>query len=181
VGDFLEMQGLEGLRDRVRMRITELQGVIDKLPLYDLVADSPSIEPVTAGGATWRRPSATPAQVINVYGTVGTLNTGQVLGSIHSHVSAVTGSPTADAFREAIEELARLIAHDEALSDESRKEALEGIDLVAEEASRPPDKRRLGAVRAVLSALPGAIAISGGAIEAWDRYGPAIRTYLGLP
>ena len=51
MGDFLEMQGLEGLRDRVRMRITELQGVIDKLPLYDLVADSPSIEPVTAGGA----------------------------------------------------------------------------------------------------------------------------------
>ena len=125
-------------------------------------------------------PPAAPSQVINVYGTVGTLNTGQVLGNIQSHVSAVTGSPSADAFREAVEELAKLIAQDGAFSDASRREILESIDLVAEEASRPPEKRRLGAVRAVLSALPGAIAISGGAIEAWDRYGPAIRAYLGL-
>ena len=175
-----EMQELTRLQERVRVRIARLRAIVKKLPLYDVVPDGPLIEPVTIGGATWGRPPAIPAQVINVYGTVGTLNTGHVLGSIQSHVSAVTGSQSADAFREAIEELAKLIAQDKALSDESRKEVLEGIDLVAEEASRAPEKRRLGAVRAVFTALPGAIAISGGAIEAWDRYGPAIRAYLGL-
>ncbi len=174
------MQELIRIRASVRRRISELQAVVDKLGLYDLVSDGPPKPPVTIGAATWGSLPARPAQVINVYGTVGTLNTGQVLGSIQSHMSTVTGSPSADAFREAVEELAKLIAQDGAFSDASRKETLESIDLVAEEASRPPEKRRLGAVRAVLAALPGGIAISGGAIEAWDRYGPAIRAYLGL-
>ena len=178
MGDFLEMQELAGLRERVGRRINELQAVIDKLPLYDLVPDGPPDAPVTIGGATWGRPLATPAPVINVYGTVGTLNTGEVLGSIHSHVSAVTGSPSADAFRNAIEHLAKLIARDDELDDDRRKEALDSIDLIAEEAGRPAEKRRLGAVRAVLAALPGMLALSGHALEAWDKYGPSIQTHL---
>jgi hypothetical protein len=175
-----EQKQLVELSRRFGYRIRALRTIVKKLSLYDRVPDGPPDAPVTIGAATWGRPPAAPSQVINVYGTVGTLNTGQVLGNIQSHVSSVTGSPSADAFREAVEELAKLIAQDGAFSDESRREILESIDLVAEEASRPPEKRRLGAVRAVLSALPGAIAISGGAIEAWDRYGPAIRAYLGL-
>ncbi len=175
-----EQKQLVELAQSFGYRIRALRTIVKKLPLYDRVPDGPPEPPVTIGAATWGRPPAAPAQVINVYGAVGTVNTGQVLGNIQSHVSAVTGSPSADAFREAVEELAKLIAQDGALSDASRKEILESIDLVAEEAGRPPEKRRLGAVRAVLSTLPGAIAISGGAIEAWDRYGPAIRAYLGL-
>jgi hypothetical protein len=170
---FDEPHKLLQLRESVREKIGRLQTVMDALELYELASDGPAA-PVTPPGSGTR-----PRQHVEVhnYGTLGTLNTGEVLGSIHSHASTVTGL-SADAFREAVDALATAIAKDQALSDDRRKEALESIDALAEEAGREPEKRRRGVLRGIMLAIPGAIELSANALQAWDKYGPTIQTHL---
>ncbi len=170
-----EPQKLLQLRESVQEKIGRLRTVMDTLELYELASASPA-EPARPLGSGTR-----PRQHVEVhnYGSLGTLNTGEVLGSIHSRASTVAGVSAED-FREAITAFARVIGENRDLPEERRGVVLESVDLVAEEASRPPEKRRLRAVHALLAAIPGAIAMSGGAIEAWDRYGATIRAYLGL-
>ncbi len=171
------------MRSVVDDRVNFLQGEIEKLEIYESVPESGWPEVATFGGATpqnWPKRPAPAQPIIHITNsTFGTLNTGDVLGSINSHVSTVTGQSAED-FRAAITEFARAVDQNSHLPEEGRRTVLESIDVVAEEANRPPEKRRLRAVHALLAAVPGTIAVSGGAIEAWDRYGPTIRAYLGL-
>jgi hypothetical protein len=92
----------------------------------------------------------------------------------------VTGSSSADAFREAVNALAAAIAQDRELQENRRKEALESIDALVEEASRQPENRRIGVLRGMLMAIPEAISLSGRALGSWDKYGAPIRAHLGL-
>ncbi len=172
--DFRET--LSRLRQTVTDRVSFLQGLVETLYLYDAISDRPSIAPAAVGAPTHQRPQI----AFHNYGTVGTLNTGEVLGSIHSHASAVTGSSSADAFREAVNALAAAIAQDRELLENRRKEALESIEALVEEASRQPENRRIGVLRGMLLAIPVAISLSGRALGSWDKYGAPIRAHLGL-
>lgn len=174
-----DMRELVRLRQRVRNRISSLQTIVKMLALYELVSDAPAV------GTSNRIPGAVPYRppshvTVNVNAPVGTLNTGEVLSNISSHVAVVTGSPSADAFREAVNALAAAIVQDQDLSDVRRKEALESIDVMAEEAGREPGKRRRGVLRGMLLAIPAAIEVSSKALEAWDKYSGPIRAHLGI-
>jgi hypothetical protein len=171
-----EMEELTRLREQVQDRIARLRTIVKKLPVYDPAQEPPNGNSAPVSTATRQK---APQVAIYNYGPVGTLNTGEVLGDIHSHVSAVTGV-SAEAFREAIEKFAESVAGNRELADENRQLVLESIDVAAEEATRPPEKRRRKVVGALLLAIPGAISVSGGAIEAWQTFGPAIRAQFGL-
>jgi hypothetical protein len=177
-----EHEKLRRAHDSLSNRINELKAVAGKLDLYELAPDQSLPEIATFGAATPqsrpKRPQ--PQPVIHIsHSTIGTLNTGEVLGSIRSHV-AVAAGPSAEAFREAVQSFAAEIAEDETLSQELRKEVLDSIDYLAEAGSETPDKRRLGVIRGTLTAMPGVLALSAKALEAWDKYGGPIRAHLGL-
>ena len=164
--------------------VNDLKTVVDKIDLYELASeDSLGPEVKTFGSATGTTsptPPAEPSTVIHIsHSTFGTLNTGEVLGSIHSHVTSASG-PTAEAFRVAIEALANDIASDRSLSEEARNDALESIDYLAESGGDLPEKRRTGIVHRTLTALPDALKVSAGALEAWDKYGEPVRKHFGL-
>ncbi len=92
---------------------------------------------------------------------------------------------SAEAFREAVEKFAEAIAQNRELSDENRQLVLESIDVAAEEATQPPEKRRLRAVGPLLTAIPGAISLSGDAIEAlgciWKSSAPSSACEVAGP
>ncbi len=172
-----EPQKLLQLRESVRLKIGRLQTVLDALELYELASDIPAAAPETVVSGTHRKPTSSP--VINIsHSTFGALNTGEVQGSIHSHVAAIADAPTADAFRDAVESLAGVVAEVTDLADENRQDALQYIDTLAQEAGDEPPKRRLGVIKGMLLAIPASIQLSGRALEAWDKYGPAIRAHL---
>jgi hypothetical protein len=173
---------LDRLHESIDDRVSRLLGIVEKIEagLYELAGASfPIPSSPSRDGASPRRPSNPP--VINIYGgTVGTLNTGEVLGNIHSHVSSLTGSPSAVAFRESIEAFSKTVAEVDDLTDPVRTEVLENIEFIAESGAQPPDKRRVGVLRAALTMLPDTLALSSRALEAWDKYSGAIRLHLGL-
>ncbi len=172
---------LRRLRQSVADRVSHLEGIRERIEagLYERAPSEGGELPHHRGTGPTSRQPFTQGPIFNI-GTVGTLNTGEVLGNIHSHLSGVTGSPSADAFREAIEAFSKVIAQANELPDEIKAEVLESLDLVAESATHPPVKRRMTVLRKVLASLPETLALSSRALDAWDRYGGAIRAHLGL-
>jgi hypothetical protein len=71
---------------------------------------------------------------------IGTLNLGTIIGDVQNHLAAVTDS---DEVRDGLVQLAQAIVDSDELEDDQRRELLEHVDLLAEEAARPPEKRAL--------------------------------------
>jgi hypothetical protein len=174
---------LRRLRQSVIDRISNLEGVKERVEagLYERAPDVAGDDRRNAASGATSRPASGGSPVINIYdSTVGTLNTGEVLGNIHSRVSGVTGSPSADAFRKGIDALSEVVAAAEDLPNTKRTEALDCIEVIAESAAQPATSRRVGVVRSVIASLPETLALSSRALDAWDKYGGAIRAHLGL-
>jgi hypothetical protein len=168
--DFIDM------RESIEESVNRLQAELDKLELYELAPEAAQPQ----SSMTKRRQVTPPGTVINIQTNLAPLTIGHVLGTIHSHAVTIGGSPAADAFRMAIEEFSGLIAKDASLADEQRKEALENLELVAQTAKLPLAQRVMGPVKATVAAIPGVLASSDHLLAAWQQYGPAIKTYLGL-
>jgi len=173
-----EFERLKELQERALDRVNRLRTVVEKLPLYELTSE-PTLVPAKPE-PSYGEPVVRPSTVIKIsHSTFGTLNTGEVLGSINSHVAATTGV-TAEEFRIATKELAAQIAQDGAFTDQQRRELLEDLDFLAETAAKPPEKRRLGMVRRTLAAMPDLLRVSAAGIDAWDKYSEPIRRHFSL-
>ncbi len=110
-------------------------------------------------------------------GTIGTLNTGQVMGDIESHVNAVSGA-SASKFREAVKAFAEAVDQDAKLGAAARVEILEDLDYLVEEARKQPAERRPTLLRRTIEGLPGALTLAEQAKTAWDAFGPIIAGFL---
>ncbi|HVC77013.1 MAG TPA: hypothetical protein VND96_10940, partial [Candidatus Micrarchaeaceae archaeon] len=89
-GNESEYERLQELQERALDRVNRLKTVVEKLPLYELVPE-PTVE-VAKREPGRGEPVMRPSTVIKIsHSTFGTLNTGEVLGSINTHVAATTG------------------------------------------------------------------------------------------
>ncbi len=151
-------------------------------------ADTPVVAKALAGrelGILEREASlgvaAAPAQsvTINIQGsTVAALNLGTVMGNIQAAVTSLQqGDPEmATALRTLIE----AVAAEESLGDR-RRDVIESLGQVGEEAMKPEGQRRTGLVRALLGGVSAAIAHSAKVAQIWQGFGPAIARHFGLP
>ena len=112
-------------------------------------------------------------------GTVGTLNFGQVIGDIETHVNAVTGG-SADQFKRAVKEIVESIERDGSLTEAAKAGALEFFDYLAEAAASAPPIRKLSIIRRVLVGIGETFEDASDAHAVWDRRGPIVRRFFGL-
>jgi hypothetical protein len=75
--------------------------------------------------------------------------------------------------------LAQAAVDAEGLDDAQRRELLQSIDLVAEEAAKDPHDRRNAAVRPVLTALAAVIGTVADLASVWATAGPVIVGFFG--
>jgi hypothetical protein len=147
-----------------------LETVIETLPTYDRAS-----EEATDIDARPVRPA--PVNITIRGGTVGQVNLGQVQGNIETHVSAVTG-PSAAEFKAAVKAFAEAVAKDRKLGERERGEVLEGLDYIAEEASKPPSQRRMTVLQRTIQQLPTLLSLAEQGKTAWDTFGPIITGFL---
>jgi hypothetical protein len=127
--------------------------------------------------AMMRRMDEEPRIRINVSDSqIGTLNLGTIIGDVENHLSAVH---EADEARDALQGLAQQIVATEGLDDDRRRELLEHVDLLAEEAAKAPEKRRSSLTRGALSALASASAVVGDLSSVWATAGPILIDFFG--
>lgn len=112
---------------------------------------------------------------------IGVLNTGTVIGNIEAHLNAIdTGQPEAAALREHLQELAQAIANLDEMDEAQRKEALEGIDFLAEAAADPESMPPQGVLRSVITWLSQIAQVSDSLHTIWTQVGGPVARFFGL-
>jgi len=124
-------------------------------------------------------PPARQSVIINIQGsTVAALNLGTVMGSIQATVATLQqGDPEmATALRTLIE----AVVADDSLGD-GRRDVIESLSQVGEEATKPEIQRRTGLVKTLLAGVAAALTQSANVAQIWQTFGPAIARYFRLP
>lgn len=109
---------------------------------------------------------------------IGTLNLGMIIGDVENHLASVTG-PEADDVRLALHQIAEAVVAEPALSDTDREVLLQNVDLLAEEASKEPAKRRTAVAKTVLATLAAALSAAGSLATVWTTVGPTLSHFFG--
>jgi hypothetical protein len=123
---------------------------------------------------------ATPNIHISIYGgTVGTLNLGQVIGGIETHVNAVTGG-SADQFKLAVKQIVESVQRDESLTQSAKAAVLEHVEYLAEAAASPPPNRKLSVITRVVGGIGEATGAASDARGVWNTWSPTVRRFFSL-
>ena len=76
--------------------------------------------------------------------------------------------------------MTKAIAESPDLQPEAKNQVAEALSVVAEEAAKLPEARRLGVVRSMLMEASTNISGVAALAQLWDTHGAAIRTYFGF-
>lgn len=111
-------------------------------------------------------------------GTVGAINTGTIehLNVTIRDLAQMGQTALADAVRE----LSQVVVDDPNLSKDEKDEVLEQVEVLASQASVPPQERSLGVLKGLVRAIPAALTASKDALDVWDKVSPGLRATLGL-
>ena len=126
---------------------------------------------------------ATPAAV-NLHienSTLGNLNLGSQIGTINIALETVSDQgPAFRGFAEALREFTEATLSQHLLTDSEKSEIVQALSTVAEQATKKPDERSYGTLKAVLLWLPSAISAATDLVTLWDKCGPAIKVFFRI-
>lgn len=163
---------LRKMDESLREQVTYLESVVERLELY---------EPAPPSGTTTNRSLSRLHETVHLTikdSTVGTLNLGEILGDIKTHVNQVTG-PSAESFKEAITAVSEAVARDTSLANQ-RKAILEHLDELAEKAKQPPSQRKLSTIKSLFGFIRDAISTGTEAANALEEHGVDITSFFGI-
>lgn len=114
--------------------------------------------------------------------TLGILNTGEIkhVQRITANVQALAASGQPD-LAQALKELTEAFTESKEIGEDQRKEALELLEDVSDQAAQPPEKRsRSGVIKAVLDSLSNLAGTATSLEKAWAAWEPHLRQFFGL-
>jgi hypothetical protein len=110
-------------------------------------------------------------------GAIGQFNVAEVVRNIKTHISSVDkrGDPTVATALQAVTEA---VVADAKLSTDARRELLELIEDLSEQAMKPPNDRRRGRIGAAMKAIATAADLSLKLGEVWNEWGSTLMDSL---
>lgn len=159
LGEFVHEVLVDGESQSRRVLGSELQ------PLPDLDEDLRGKQPV-----------------INIHSSnVGNLNVGSQVGIINTNLQTMSkGGDAEQKFAQALEEITQAIVSEASLSENQKQEAMQAIATLSQEATKKPEERSKGTIKALVGWLPTVISTADGLVTLWNNLGPSIRGYLGI-
>jgi hypothetical protein len=110
--------------------------------------------------------------------TVAALNLGTVMGNIEATVATLQqGDPEMAA---ALRTLIEAVAADESLGGQ-RRDVIESLIQVGEEATKPEGQRRIGLVKTLLGGVAAVLSYAPKVAQIWQSFGPVVTRHFGLP
>ncbi len=76
--------------------------------------------------------------------------------------------------------LRRQLFSQQALADALKREVVQALTTVAEQAPRKPDERSTGTLKAIMGYIPTAISSASQLTTLWEKLSPTIKGYLGV-
>jgi hypothetical protein len=112
---------------------------------------------------------------------VANLNLGSQVGTITANLQAISqGGDKQREFAQALEQLTNAVISESVLKEDERREVVDAIAAITEEAAKNPEARSKITLKALVTWLPTAISSANGLLTLWDKVGPVIRGYLGI-
>lgn len=114
--------------------------------------------------------------------SIANLNLGTQVGTINAVVQIMQGEGDAQRrVARALEELTQAVVSIQTNLPESEKlEVLDSLATIAEQATKKPEERSKGTLKAIFAYLPTAICAASNLVSLWEKVGPTIKGYLGL-
>lgn len=159
-------------QESLREQVTYLESVLERLELYETAIPS---------NADTRRTLSGLHETVHLTikdSTVGTLNLGEILGDIKTHVNQVTG-PSAESFKAAITAVSEAVVRDADLASQ-RKAILEHLDELTEKAKQPPSQRKLSTIKSLFGFIRDAISTGTEAAKVLEGHGVDITSFFGI-
>lgn len=111
--------------------------------------------------------------------TVGSVAFDSEVSNITTSVSTLTqrGGDSAE-FAKALKQLTEAVTGNTEISAEKKKEILELVDTIGQQAQEPPEKRKKTILQYVLDGLPKALGAASSLASLWHSIGPTIAGYF---
>jgi hypothetical protein len=128
-----------------------------------------------------KKPVAEKEAVIIQNSNIGNLNLGSQVGMISTVLESISsGGGSQQEFAQALKELTEAVVSQQALSDTQKREVVQALSTVAEEAPKKPEERSTGTLKAIMAYIPTAISSASQLTTLWEKLGPTIKGYLGI-
>ena len=116
---------------------------------------------------------------INIHNsTIAALNLGTVIGDVNATVTMLRDQGQ-QKVAEAIRALTEAVANADSLGAD-RRDLIESLSTIGEQATLPEEKRKPGLVRALVASLASALRTSADVAKIWDVFGPAVTAHFKL-
>jgi hypothetical protein len=111
---------------------------------------------------------------------VANLNFGSQIGTINAALQHISeGDQSQQEFAHALEEFTQAVVFAK-LADDDKKEVVEALSTIAEQAAKKPEERSKGNLKAVVAWIPHAVSTAAHLTALWDKFGPIIKAHLGI-
>jgi len=108
---------------------------------------------------------------------IGTLNLGTIVGEVESKLKILDGTDAAE-IRAGLARLTAAALDDEGLGEDAKRDLIESISVLAEEANRQPDQRRKAIVRSVMQTTSAVASTATGISVIWSEIEPLLHTFF---
>jgi hypothetical protein len=113
-----------------------------------------------------------------ITGTVGVLNLGTILGDVETNLTVISGEE-AEEVRSRLKEFVEAVLGEDELGEERKREFLEAVSLLSEEATKDEPERRGAVVSSVMRTLGTLSATVGSLASAWAQLEPVLHGFFG--
>lgn len=111
--------------------------------------------------------------------TVANLNLGSQVGIINASLQQIAEHGSDLEFVRTLREFTDAVVS-AALESTAKQELVEALSTIAEQATKKPEERSKGTLRALVSWIPTAVSTASQLSTLWDKYGPIIKAHFGL-
>jgi hypothetical protein len=108
---------------------------------------------------------------------IGSLNLGTILGGVEANLT-VLESRDAEDVRQGLAELTQAALDDEDLTEAARRELIESISILSEEAGKEPEERRATVVTSVIKAVAAVTSTAAGVATVWTTVEPVLAAFF---
>lgn len=114
---------------------------------------------------------------VNIHNsTVGAVNT----GTVHQITASVSAMPPEAPARKALVDFMAAVTESDALTDEGKRQMLEPLSMLSEQAAAPPEKRKPFVIGPMLSTVSQASQAVRGVADAWTTVEPILKAHFGF-
>lgn len=111
---------------------------------------------------------------------IANLNLGSQIGTINASLHRMSeGEQSQKDFALALQGFTQAVLS-ATLGDSEKQEIVGALSTISEEATRKPEERSTGTLKAVITWIPHALASAAHLTALWDRFAPSIRAYFGI-